>query len=355
LRWAENSQVAPPCSLTDRHFAADIPRSIDMKSSILEAIGMPRRQRLDFQDAIQYVRLRGREGASIFFDRAILLDTGQSPRLNAPGVRRFEALLAGTCEECGTTLLAYSIEPNAASIVMQITGAPLAAVMRRLSGQYSRDLGMSIGHARFARRYASQVVSPEYLTYAVRRVHRCPVEAGLCRRSIGYPFSSERAYMGEPSPLPLDFLPVRMALRQKGHAGMRGYREFMTQPDSQYVAKLFAQGSPLDARIIGAKPFVQQARYIATHPSPLPTREELIDGVARLLNLSVDTIHSHTLVGARARALVAARGLRSRAATLAEVGRWFSVTGATLGQAIQHHRKQSRDFREQCNWPTTPT
>ena len=316
---------------------------------------MPRLQRLDFPDAIQYVRLRGRQNASIFFDRAILEDPGQSPRHRAPGVRRFEALLATTCDECATTLLAYSIEPNAASIVLQLTGAPLAETMRRLSGQYSRGLGLTSGPIVFASRYASQVIAPEYLTYAVRRAHRRPVEAGLCRQPIDYPFSSERAYLGEPTTLPLNFSPVRMDLQQKGHMGTRGYREFMNEPDTPYLAKLFAQGSHQDARIVGAKPFVQQVRYRASHPPPVPTREELIDGVARLLNISVDAVYSRTSVGACARALVAARGLRSSAASLAEVGRWFSVSGATLGQAIQHHRKRSRSFCEACNWPKHPS
>jgi putative transposase len=302
---------------------------------------MPRRQRLDFQDAIQYVRLRGREGASIFFDRAVLQDPGQSPRLNAPGVRRCEALLAGTCEECAATLFAYSIEPNAATLVLRTTGAPLAACMRRLSGQFSRGSGISSGHTMFAGRYDSQVIAPEYLPYTVRRTHRRPVEAGLGRRPIDYPFSSERAYMGERSTLPLDFGPVRIDLQQRGHVGARGYREFMSQPDSPYLAKLFAQGSPLDARIIGARPFVQQARYLAAHPPPVPTREQLLEEVSQLLRITQAELFATTRAGVLGRSLVAWYGLRSGAATLTEMARWFSITGATLGQAMHHHRRKT--------------
>lgn len=314
---------------------------------------MPRPQRLDFQDAIQYVRLRGREGDFIFFDPGILENPGRSPRPPAPGIRRFEALIAATCEDCGTSLFAYCIEPNTASLILKITGAPLAAYMRRLSGQYSRSVRPSGGRTLFAGRYDSQVIAPEYLPHAIRRVHRRPVHAGLCRSRMDYPFSSERAYMGEPSALPLDMDPVRMELQQKGYAGSRGYRQFMEHTDTAHVALLFALGSPQDERIVGAKPFVQQARYLASHPAPVPTREQLIEGVAQLLNLPADAIYSRTAAGARARALIAARALRTRAATLAEVGRWFSITGAALGQSIRHHREQSEDFREQCNWPTT--
>jgi len=312
---------------------------------------MPRPQRLDFPDAFQYVRLHGRQNTSIFFDRSILLDSGQSPRHRAPGVRRFEALLAATCDECATALLAYSIEPNAASIVLQLTGAPLAETMRRLSGQYSRGLELPTGPVVFASRYASQVIAPEYVAYAVRRAHHRPVEAGLCRRPIDYPFSSERAYLGEPTILPMNFRPVRTDLQQKGHIGMRGYREFMNQPDTPYLAKLFAQGSPQDARIVGAKPFVQQVRYLAAHPPPVPTREQLIACVARLLHITDADLFAATRLGVLGRALVAWYGLRSGAATLSEMARWFSITGATLGQAMHHHRRKAPQLFQLADSP----
>jgi putative transposase len=305
---------------------------------------MPRAQRLDFRDAIQYVHLRGRDGKFIFFDPAILLDRGESPRQHAPGVRRFEALLATTCEECAATLLGYCIEPNSAWLVLQITGAPLVACMRRLSGQYSRRSSTSSGQSVFAGRYESQVIAPEYLAYAVRRVHRRPVEAGLCRRSIDYPFSSERAYLGEPTILPMNFRPVRMDLQQKGYSGRRGYREFMNHPDTPYLVKLFAQGSPHDARIVGAKPFVQQVRYLAAHPSPVPTREQLIARVARLMHIADADLFAATRLGALGRALVAWYGLRSGAATLSEMAEWFSITGATLGQSMRHHRRKAPEL-----------
>jgi putative transposase len=312
---------------------------------------MPRQQRLDFPDAIQYVRLRGRQNMSIFFDRAILLTPGKSPRCRAAGVRRFETLLATTCDECATTLLAYSIEPNEASIVLQLTGAPLAETMRRLSGQYSRGLELPTGPVVFASRYVSQVISPEYLAYAVRRAHRRPVEAGLCRRPIDYPFSSERAYLGEPSILPMNFRPVRTALQQKGYIGLRGYREFMNQPDTPYLAKLFAQGSPQDARIVGAKPFVQQVRYQAAHPPQVPTRDQLIARVTRLLQITDADLYAATRLGVLGRALVAWYGLRSGAATLNEMARWFSITGATLGQAMHHHRRKAPQWFQSSDSP----
>jgi hypothetical protein len=301
---------------------------------------MPRRERLDFKDAIHYVRVRGREGPGIFFDADIL--TRSAPRQHALGLQRFESLVASICAECGTVLHGYSVEPNFGILVLQAMGMSLADVMQRLCGRYSRYSGSGAAGQRaggFASRYESKVVAPEYLPHAVRRAHRSPILAGLCKRRMDYPFSSERAYTGERSPLPLEMTGVRTALEQKGYFGLRGYQEFMDLDESPYVANLFARGSPQDSRIVGSKLFVQQVRQMAAHPAPLPTRRQLIAGAARLLRVTDADIFSATRTGVLGRALVAWYGLRSGAATLTEMGRWFSVTGATLGQAMRRHRK----------------
>jgi hypothetical protein len=144
--------------------------------------------------------------------------------------------------------------------------------------------------------------------------------------------------MGELARIPITTVALRTALELKGYFGARGYREFMDQDETPYVTNLLSHGSPLDSRIAGDKVFVQKARHMAAHSGPVPTREELLAGVARLMNVVPAAIFSATHVGVLGRALVAWYGLRSGAATLTEMGRWFSVTGATLGHAIKHHR-----------------
>jgi putative transposase len=305
---------------------------------------MPRRQRIDFRDAIQYVQVRGREGPPIFFDADILMRFRDAPRQKAPDLQRFESLIASICEECGTILHGYSLEPNSAKLVLQTTGTLLAEIMRRLCGRYSRYCSSGIaakGSDMFASRYESKVISPEYLPHAVRRAHHSPVLAGLCRRRADYPFSSERAYIGERSPLPINTTAVKTALEQRGLFGLRGYREFMDQDETPYVENLFDRGFAQDPRIVGTKVFAQQVREASAHPAPPPSQKELIAGVARLLNVTAADIASSTHAGVRGRALVAWYGLRVGAATLTEMGRWFSVTGSTLGQAMRHHRNLS--------------
>jgi hypothetical protein len=118
----------------------------------------------------------------------------------------------------------------------------------------------------------------------------------------------------------------------------------MEQDETPYVANLLSHGSPMDPRIAGDKVFVQKARDMAAHPAAPPTREQLIAGAARLLNTTPADIYSATYVGVLGRALVAWYGSRSGAVTLTEAGRWFSITGATLGQAIRHHRGVTPDL-----------
>jgi REP-associated tyrosine transposase len=308
---------------------------------------MPRHERLDFKDAIHYASVRGRGGSQIFFDADTFRHFPHTPRQYAPHVLRFELLLAEACMECGAILHGYCLEPNSGILVVQRAGAPFQALMQRLCGRYSRYRradGFVGGRGLFGARYDSKVVAPEYLPQAVRRAHRSPVLAGLCRRVVDYPFSSARAYIGEFAPIPIAMIDFRNALKLKGHSGPRGYQEFMDQDETQYVANLLSRGSPQDPRIVGDKVFVQKARHMAAYPAASLTREQLIEGVARLLNKTPADIYSATHVGVLGRALVAWYGVRTGSATLAEVGRWFSVTGATLGQAIGHQRSLAPDL-----------
>jgi putative transposase len=316
---------------------------------------MPRPDRLDFPGAIHYTQVHGTDGAHIFFDPAILARIGTVSRQHAPDLQQFERLIAAVGEECQAVFYGYSVEPNSGVLVLQTIGAPLEAFMRRLCGQYSRYLrlnGRLNGvQSAFAARYESKVIASEYLPHAIRRAHRAPMLSGSFPRRMDYPFSSERAYMGERAVLPLELTAVRKALEQHGFVGARAYREFMDQPEAPYVATLFERGAPLDSRIVGRKLFVKQAKHWAAHPPSPPTREQLILGVARLLNTSETEIFASTHTGVLGRALVAWYGRRTRAATVNTVGQWFSVTRAALGQGIRHYRRIEPDL---FNLPELP-
>jgi len=298
--------------------------------------------RLDFHGAIHLVRMCGQQGFNIYFDASVLARPSVERWRGVPRLLRFFSLLDACCWECGAQLFGYCVEPNEASLAMRTLGAPLEALMQRLGGRYSRYLHLTDAlpkHvAAFAARYESRVVAPEYLPYAVRRVHARPLSVGLARRAIDYPFSSASAYVGERVPVHLETAVVWRALEQKGLFGLQGYRGFMEKAETPYVAQLFEQGSPLDARVVGDRAFVVKARDAARHRAAPPSREQLIGGVAERLGVRVEDLFGHGHEAVLGRALVAWFALNSGSASVREVGTWFGVSGATLGKAIRHYR-----------------
>jgi hypothetical protein len=160
-----------------------------------------------------------------------------------------------------------------------------------------------------------------------------------------YPFSSDRMYVGGIGRTWIETRDVQRALEYRGYIGLRGYREFMKRKEMPYIDSLFTRGSPVDSRIVGEKLFVNRARRLAQHPD-VPSPEQLIKGVAQLIIANPADIYSSARVGVLGRALVAWYAMRTGAATAAEVGRWFSVSGAALRHAIWHHRARSPDLFE---------
>jgi hypothetical protein len=301
--------------------------------------------RLDFHGAIHLVQMCGKQGFNIYFDASVLARPSVERWRGVPHLLRFFSVLDECCSECGSQLFGYCVEPNDASLVVRTLGAPLEALIQRLGGRYSRYLHSAqvFSHraGAFASRYESKVVAPEYLPHAVRRVHARPIRSDLVHRAIDYPFSSAPAYVGERAPVRLQTDAVWRALERKGVIGLRGYREFMEKAETPYVAGLFEQGSPLDARVVGGSVFVAQAKDAAGHPLAPLTREQLIEGVAQLMGTASQTLFGEGHQAVAARALVAWHALRSGSANVREVAAWFGVTAATLGRGIRHYRRVS--------------
>jgi hypothetical protein len=301
-----------------------------------------RPRRLDFHGANHIVHVRGREGFNIFLDAGVLLRTEERWR-NSPHARKFLQLLDECCSECGTELFGYCIEPNECLLLLRTQGAPLDVYMRRLGGRYSRYLHheqvVPTSVCAFGARYEAKVVAPEYLPHALRRLHAHPLDSGLARRAIDYPFSSAQAYLGERARARLEMNPLWRALELRGLSGLRGYRGFMEQTESKFVKGLFEDGSWIDARIIGGDTFVQQAKIRAGHPPAPVSREQLIAGVATLLGVQKEELFETNHQAVLGRALVASYALRFGAGSLREVGSWFEVSGTALGKAIRYYRR----------------
>lgn len=293
---------------------------------------MPRRKRLDFYGAMHLVSLRGRVGSSIFFDADALMLPAAQMYSRASNLRHFELLLAESCDECASVVHAFAWEPNSASLVVQTQGVPLSSVMGRLCGRYSKylhDQGKIVGRQRaFQSRYDSKIVAPEYLTHAIRRVESIPVAAGYCKNPLEYPFSSCRR-LGDARP-PWLAATARTPIRNSE----------ARQPEADYVSALFAHGSKWDQRVVGDRVFVLKVAREAGLAMRTPSRKQIVDAVTLLLNKTVTAPGTLRSLEVLKRALVARYAIRSGAATLTEVGRWFSVTPAALRDGIDRYREQ---------------
>lgn len=305
---------------------------------------MSRLQRLEFQGAIHLIRIRGRAGDSIFFDAGVLATRAPASPVEWPvGLRHFARLAWAIFCESGALVHAYALEPDCCQLVLQTLGQPLHAIMRRLCGEYSRYVhrqrGIPAGRRAFAARYESRVVAPNYLPQAIRRVHCSPVRARLVAHHSDYPFSSDGVYAGGPdSFVKVETAYARRLLAQRRFTGAAGYRRFMEVRESARVARLLDHGSPLDSRIAGNRGYVASVGLQARRSRAAPTPEQLTQAVAVMIQRSPEEIRSHRS-GALGRALVAWYATRTGAArSLAEVARWFCVTGATLGVAIRNYR-----------------
>lgn len=140
-----------------------------------------------------------------------------------------------------------------------------------------------------------------YLPYAVRRAHRSAVEARLYDSRA---FSSDSVYAGK-SRLGWLTTTVLGALHQRGNGGSAGYHEFMDKRESEHVVQLRTRGSKWDQRVVGDQAFVSESTWRAAHVRPVPTKEEVIHAVARLIELPPALIYDRTPEAVLGRALVA--------------------------------------------------
>lgn len=295
---------------------------------------MPRRVRLEFQGATHWVRLIAEKRHA-----------RSSGWIAAAEGKSIEQALSQACMECGANLHAYYIGEGRMAFLAHTRGSSMSSLMQRLSSRYYHLLRASAhptDEKLANRRYDSKVVAPDYAPYVVRRIHNIPVISGLCAQRIDYPFSSERAYLGEASRVTLDMAPLMNALEQRGYFGLRGYRQFMAKNDTPRVAELLTRGAAADPRIIGDPEFVQLAlRAAATRTNSSSSLDGLVLTVSELMGQPPSIVRSRTRLGTLARALVAWYGVRQGVSSLAATARAFGVTTAALGQAMRRHRAAS--------------
>lgn len=316
---------------------------------------MPRQKRCEFHGAIHLVTISGRNGENVFYDPNILMKFPQTARHHAPHAERFQNILWNVCEQYNACVHAYFLEPNAFSLVLQTSGAPLQWLMHDLLSQYSmylREQNCRSERAKpFPRRYNAQIVQPAKLPYVVRYVQRREPPGDPRRRAINHPFSSNLIYCGR-HPQPHNFVvsATREALRQLGHLGTQAYFEFMAAGDTPSITQM------LSRRVIGDVHFIESVGKLAMRAPLAPSPDEILKEVTTsLLHSEPNIACASTHRGALARALVAWYAMRTGAAQIGAVAKWFGVTSSDLRYLIRRHRQRSPQYFSQSLSELFPT
>lgn len=310
---------------------------------------MARLPRFEFRGITHLVTVSGYQGGHVLYEPHIFRRFPENPRGHALAAEYFEGLLWESCEQYDASVHAYVLEPNTAQIVIQTHGAPLSWIIHDLLARFSMYLAAQHrtpkGKRSFPRRYRAQIVQPAKLPYAVRYVQQRATVTQMCRRPFNHPFSSNLIYCGR-KPKPASFVTSAMqkALAPLGYLGPNAYYEFMAASDSPSIAHM------LSRPIIGEPGFVKfvRARCRESRRMPcerVPSPDEILRRISdTLLHTDFRVASSSTHLGALARALVAWYAMRTGAARIGAVGRWFGVTGSDLRYLIRRHRRKHPQY-----------
>jgi len=305
---------------------------------------MVRPKRCEFQGSIHLLTVSGHSGGHVFYEPQIFTRFPENPRKHAPDAEYFERLLWEICEQYDARVYAYVLEPNVARIVIQRHGARLGWIVHDLLARFSMYLieqnRIPAGEKPFPRRYRAQVVQPAKLPYAVRFVQRRDIATDPRRRAINHPFSSNLIYCGrKPQPNCFAVTAMREALENLGYRGPTAYLEFMARSDSPTIAHL------LSRHVIGEQDFADSVRERCGKPPRLPSPDEILrDVTGSLLYTEPSVACSSTHQGALARALVAWYAMRTGAAQIGTVAKWFGITSSDLRYLIRQHRRKNPQY-----------
>lgn len=112
----------------------------------------------------------------------------------------FEAFLAQVLERTGTKLLGYCWMPDAIHLALTIGATPVGEMMQRVTRYCSQQIRKRTGaRVSYTDSCPIRLSEPEtHLPMLLRYFHCIPVIAGAVASPGDYPYTSHRAYVGEP-------------------------------------------------------------------------------------------------------------------------------------------------------------
>jgi putative transposase len=294
-----------------------------------------RRNRIHIRNAVVYVVIKGRKGAAVLAEQE--------------DCERFESLIRRALLQCRARLLAFCWLPNAAHLVVRLSGAPPESLMRRVSGPYSLYLRRERGWRGrvYQSRYRAVVIDAEaYLLDLLQYVHLLPVTDKLCTDPGDYPRTSHRAYRDGIRVAWLAKSEVLEALGQRNRDVARGYRTLMNEPANARIVAQFEHGSRMDSRVVGGFGFLRVIERKSVGHRTSVSAAEILAAVCRWQNVAPSQLFSRSISrhGVLVRSLVASHMLSFGGTNLAKLARQFGIQRWTLRSAIERHRTRRPDL-----------
>jgi putative transposase len=289
---------------------------------------MPRRLRIEYEDAIYHVMSRGNARQDIVHD-----DDDR---------RRLLADLERVVERSGWQVLSYVVMTNHLHLLLRTPRPNLARGMQALLSGYA---SWSARHRRrpghlFQGRYKAEMIEDEAYYWTVSRyIHLNPVRAGLVARPESWEWSSYAGYL-DPARRPTWVAHEVLLDAWKGEFGgtdpVTAYRQFteagLTEPPPSPFREAFA------GWVLGSAAFVDRLRSLSPPPTsdtPPPESRQLagldprriceaVVGYYGLEPESLESRHDHHI----ARAVAAWLCRRHSEAPLRELAAMFGLSRA---------------------------
>lgn len=290
---------------------------------------MGRTPRLEFPGAFYHVIARGNHRQPIFHD-----DRDR---------RQYLSRLEHYRSRYGFTIYAYVLMANHVHLLLQAAAIPLSKIMQSLLCAFARFYNQryeQVGHL-FQGRYKAILCNrDDYLLELVRYLHLNPARVQHPMDPWTYPWSSHRAYMGEPTPVLVE---TSLVLKQFG-TGLGAARQAYTT----FLAEGLGDGHQpkyYDLRVCGEDGLVPGAASTIPQdstPGPTVPFDDLARAVAHVYGIGPEML----LHQDRQRRCLGPRGM------LVFLGREWSGLGVNeLGRRL--HRDPSNISRLYAHYAAT--
>jgi REP element-mobilizing transposase RayT len=268
-------------------------------------------------------------------DRQVLFRVGAD-------YREYLSRLGAGLRRCEIRCHAYCLMPNHVHLLLEPAAVPVSRLLQGVQGAFAQYLNRRYRRAghRFLGRFRAILCEKEsYSLELIRYLHLNPVRAGLTRSPEAWPWSSHRAYLGNPAEeVPIDSRDILEQFHRDPLKARKAYARFVQEGLGMGHREEFYE--LWEQRVLGNQAFAEKALTPRRKAPGLPIRVpvlHIVRAVAQELGIPAERIAtaSRARGPARARAFVAylARELAKFPLTL--VAREIRRDPATLSHAVR--------------------